>query len=43
VEKVHDVYLAQLMTYMRFLKKPVGVLLNFNVPVLKDGIYRRVL
>lgn len=34
---------AQLMTYMKLLHKKVGLVLNFNVPVLKDGIKRRVL
>lgn len=37
---VHE---AQLLTHMRLTKKPVGLLINFNVPVLKQGIVRRVL
>ncbi len=37
---VHD---AQLLTYMRLSKTPVGLLLNFNVAVLKDGMKRLVL
>jgi GxxExxY protein len=32
--------LAQLLTYLRFSQKHVGLLLNFNVKSLKDGIKR---
>jgi GxxExxY protein len=34
---------AQLMTYMRLLKKRIGLLINFNSALLKNGIVRRVL
>lgn len=37
---VHE---AQLMTYLRLAGKRVGLLLNFNVSAMKDGIIRRVL
>ena len=43
VEQVIPVHEAQLLTYMRLTGIRVGLLINFNVPVLKDGIYRRVL
>lgn len=43
VEKMRPVHEAQLMTYMKLSGKSLGLLLNFNVPVLKDGITRRVL
>lgn len=43
VETVIPVHEAQLLTYMKLMNIRVGLLLNFNVPVLKDGIYRRVL
>lgn len=43
VNKVLAVHEAQLMTYMKLSGKSLGLLLNFNVPVLKDGITRRVL
>jgi len=33
---------AQLMTYLKLGQWPVGLLINFNVEVLKDGIVRRV-
>jgi len=34
---------AQLLTYLRLGKWKVGLIVNFNVPVLKEGIRRRVL
>lgn len=43
VERIIPVHEAQLLTYMRLTRIRVGLLINFNVPVLKDGIYRRVL
>ena len=43
VEKIIPVHEAQLLTYLRLMRIRVGLLINFNVPVLKDGIYRRVL
>lgn len=43
VERLLPIFEAQLLTYMRLSKTPVGLLLNFNVPVMKDGIKRMVL
>jgi GxxExxY protein len=43
VEQLVPIHEAQLMTYLRLLQKKVGLLINFNVPVLKKGIIRRVL
>jgi GxxExxY protein len=43
VERVIPVHEAQLLTYMRLTGIHVGLLINFNVPVVKDGIYRRIL
>ena len=37
IEPIHD---AQLLTYMRLANKKYGLLLNFNVPVMKQGIRR---
>ena len=37
---IHEV---QLHTYMRLSRKSLGLLINFNVPLLRDGIKRRVL
>jgi GxxExxY protein len=42
VERVIPVHEAQLMTYLKLARCPVGLLLNFDVPVLKDGV-RRIL
>jgi GxxExxY protein len=43
VERLLPVHEAQLITYLRLSKTRVGLLLNFNVPVLKDGMKRMVL
>jgi GxxExxY protein len=40
VEEIKPVHQKQLLTYLRLAKKPLGLLLNFNVPLLKDGITR---
>lgn len=40
VEKVQGVHKKQLLTYLRLAKKPLGLLINFNEVVLKDGITR---
>jgi GxxExxY protein len=43
IERVLGVHEAQLLTYLRLTNKHVGLLINFNVPVLHRGIMRRVL
>jgi len=43
VEELAPVHEAQLLTYMRLANVRVGLLVNFNVPVLKEGLRRRVL
>lgn len=43
VEQILPVHEAQLITYLRLSGKRVGLLINFNVPLLKSGIVRRVL
>jgi len=40
VKKIEDIHLAQILTYMKLGKYKVGLLINFNVPSLKDGIRR---
>ena len=40
VEKVDNVHKKQLLTYLRLAKKPLGLLINFNKVMLKDGIIR---
>ena len=42
VEVVLPVHQVQLLTYLRLADKRLGYLLNFNVPLLKNGIYRKV-
>ena len=43
VDKIIPIHEAQLLTYMKLLKIRRGLLLNFNVKLLKDGIHRMVL
>ena len=43
VETLDPIHEAQLLTYVRLGRWKVGLLINFKVPVLKDGIKRRVL
>ena len=43
VDIFHDVHLAQILTYMRLSNCKVGLLLNFKVASLKNGIKRMVL
>jgi len=43
VETITPLHQAQLLTYLRLGGWKVGLLINFNVPVLRDGIVRRVL
>lgn len=40
VEKLLPVHQAQLLTYLKVSGLPTGLLINFNVPVLKQGIRR---
>lgn len=43
VEMMHPLYEAQLLTYLKLTRKRLGLLLNFNVELLKNGIKRVVL
>jgi len=43
VEKIERIQEAQLITYMKLARIKVGLLLNFNVTRLRDGIKRFVL
>ena len=43
VEKILGVHEAQLLTYLRLSGIKLGLLMNFNVRFLKDGILRRIL
>jgi GxxExxY protein len=42
VEKVLPIHKAQLLSYMKLLKKPLGLLINFHQLVLKNGIHRMI-
>ena len=43
VEAVHPSSKAQLFSYMKLLDIPIGLLINFHEPVLKNGIFRMIL
>jgi GxxExxY protein len=43
VEAILPVHEAQLLTYLKLSRNRLGLLINFNVPLLKDGIKRKVL
>ncbi len=40
IEAFAPVHEAQILTYMKFAEKTIGLLINFNVLLLKDGIKR---
>ena len=40
VAEMHPIFEAQLLTYLKLARKPLGLLINFNVPVLKEGVKR---
>lgn len=42
VEKILSVHHAQLLSYMKLTNKRLGFLINFNVPMIKNGIKRFV-
>ncbi len=42
VESVLDVHVAQLLSYLRAARLPLGLVINFNVLRLVDGVRRRV-
>jgi len=42
VDAVAPIHEAQLLTYLRLTGSKVGLLINFNVPVVKDGVHRIV-
>ena len=43
VSRLHPIHNAQLLTYLKMGNYQVGLLLNFNVPFLREGIRRKVL
>lgn len=42
VEHTLPIHEVQLLTYLRLSHKKVGLLLNFNVPIMKQGIKRKI-
>ena len=43
VDALADIHLAQILTYMKLADSKLGLLVNFNVRLLKDGIKRVIL
>ena len=43
VDTINPIHEAQLLTYMKLLNINLGLLINFNVDILKKGIRRRIL
>ena len=43
IETIQPIHEAQLLAYLKLGGWKLGLLINFNVPVLKDGIRRRIL
>jgi len=43
VDRLDPVFKAQVLSYLKMTGKKLGLLINFNVPVLKDGIQRVIL
>lgn len=42
VETLTEVHYKQLLTYLRLTNLKLGLLINFNVPLIKNGIHRIV-
>jgi len=43
VDALHDIHLAQVLTYLKLSNCRLGLLLNFNVKLMKQGIKRVIL
>jgi GxxExxY protein len=43
VERLEPIHQAQLLTYLKLSGIRLGLLLNFHVPILRDGIKRMIL
>lgn len=43
VESLHPVFKSQTKTYLNLARKRLGLIANFNVPLIKDGIHRIIL
>jgi len=42
VRAVEDAHLAQLVSYLRLTRRPLGLLINFHAPTIKQGVHRRI-
>ena len=42
VEELKPVHEVQLVTYLQLTNKPIGLLINFNVPLLTKGVKRKI-
>jgi GxxExxY protein len=42
VEEINPIHLAQMITYLKLTDNHLGLLINFNVPLIKNGIKRVV-
>lgn len=42
VDEIKEIYEFQLLTYLKLTNKSMGLLINFNVPLLRDGIRRKI-
>lgn len=42
VEELKDIHEVQLVTYLKLADKKLGLLINFNVPLLRNGIRRKI-
>ncbi|MBX3751111.1 MAG: GxxExxY protein [Opitutaceae bacterium] len=40
VDAIQPIHRVQVTTYLKLLKLPLGLLINFNVPLIRDGITR---
>ena len=40
VERIQPIHQKQLLTYLRLANKPLGLLINFNKPILSSGVHR---
>lgn len=43
VETIHPVWEAQILSYLRLTRKNLGFIINFNVPLIKNGIKRFII
>jgi GxxExxY protein len=42
VDRMEALFEAQLLSYLKITEKKIGLLINFNVPVLKNGVKRMI-